>query len=94
MIACALRSSDFLAPADRELNENRAEVRGALIALLTETVTDKKHQDILRRGFGPDTKFDKPILNFDNPNLARLIKFGIQNVVWENTSCSHGQWVG
>jgi hypothetical protein len=72
------------------LNEHRAKVCGALIALLTETVTDTMHQDIVCRVFGPDTKFDKQILNFGNPNLARLIKFGIQNVVWENTACSHG----
>ncbi len=62
----------------------------SLIVLLTQTVTDTKHQDILRRVFGPDTKFYKPMLNFDNPNLARLVKFGIQNVVWGNTACSHG----
>ncbi len=55
------------------------------------TVTDSKHQDseVLRWGFGPDTKFDKPILNFDNPNLACLVKYGIQNVVWETSACSH-----
>jgi hypothetical protein len=72
------------------LNEHRVKLRGALIVLLSETVTNTKHQEILRRVFGPDTKFDKPILDFDNPNLARLIKFGIQNVVWETTACSHG----
>ena len=56
-----------------------------------ETVSDSKHQEVLRRVFGPDTKFDKPILNFDNPNLARLVTFGIQNVVWETPACSQGQ---
>ena len=61
----------------------------AMVALLTETVTDTKMQEVLRRVFGPDTKFDKPILNFDNPNLARLVMFGIQNVVWETPACSH-----
>ncbi len=76
---------------DWGLNEHHAKVRGALIALLTETVTDKKHQEVLRRVFGPGTKFDKPILNFDNLNLAPLVKYGIQNVVWETAACSKGQ---
>jgi hypothetical protein len=58
-----------------------------LSALLTETVTDKKHQEVLRRVFGPATKFDKPILNFDHPNLARLVNYGIKNVVWETPAC-------
>jgi hypothetical protein len=71
------------------LNDHRTKVRAALIALLTETVTDKKLQEVLRLVFGPDTKVDKPILNFDNPNLARLVKYGIKNVVWETTECSH-----
>jgi hypothetical protein len=77
-------------PADRGLNDHRSKVRGALIPLLTEIVTDKKHQEVLRRVFGPDTKFDKPILNFDNPNLARLITFGMKNVVWKTHACTHG----
>ena len=64
-----------MAPVDRGLNEHRAKVRGALIPLLTETVTDMKHQEVLRRVLGPGTKFDKPILNFDNPNLAPLVKY-------------------
>ncbi len=79
-----------MAPADRGLNGHHTKVRDALIALLTETVTDSKLQEVLHRVFGPDTKFDKPILNFDNPNLARLITFGIPNVVWETHACSHG----
>jgi hypothetical protein len=82
------RCSDSFAPADRGLNDHRTKVRNALICLLTETVTDGKHQEVLRRVFGPDTKFDKPILSFDNPNLARLVKFGIKNVVWETAACS------
>ena len=73
------------------MNDHRGKVRAALIPLLTETVTDKKHQGVSRRVFGPDTKYDKPILNFDNPNLARLVKYGIQNVVWETPACSKGQ---
>ena len=85
----ALRCSDSLTPADRGLNDHRTKVRDALICLLTETVTDSKHQEVLRRVLGPDTKFDKPILNFDNPNLARLVKFGIKNVVWETAACNH-----
>ena len=89
-IAYALRCSDSLATADRGLNNHSTKVRDALIPLLTETVTDSKHQEVLRRVFGPDTKFDKPILNFDNPNLACLVKYGIQNVVWETSACSHG----
>jgi hypothetical protein len=89
-IAYALRCSDSLATADRGLNDHRTKVRDALIPLLTETVTDSKHQEVLRRVFGPDTKFDKPILNFDNLNLASLVKYGIQNVVWETSACSHG----
>ena len=78
-----------MTPADRGLNEHRTKVRNALIELLTETVTDTKLQEVLRRVFGPATKFDKPIFNFDNPNLARLVKFGIKNVVWETPACSH-----
>jgi hypothetical protein len=86
-------AADCLAHADRGLNEHRAKVREALIYLLMETVSDSKHQEVLRRVFGPDTKFDTPILNFkfDNPNLARLVTFGIQNVVWETPACSQGQ---
>jgi hypothetical protein len=84
-------ATDYLAPADRGLNEHRAKIREALIYLLTETVSDSKHQEVVRRVFGPDTKFDKPILNFDNPNLARLVTYGIQNVVWETPACSQGQ---
>ena len=71
------------------MNEHRAKVRAALISLLTETVTNTKMQEVLRRVFGPDTKFDKPILNFDNPNLSPLVKYGIKNVVWETPACSH-----
>ena len=56
-----------------------------------ETVSDIKQQEVLRRVFGPDTKFDKPSLNIDNPNPARLVTFGIQNVVWETPACSQGQ---
>ena len=78
-----------MTPADRGLNEHHTKVRTALIDLLTETVSDTKLQEVLRRVFGPATKFDKPILNFDNPNLARLVKFGIKNVVWEIPACSH-----
>ena len=87
-IDCALSCSDSLAPADRGLNEHRNRVRAALIALLTEPVTDKKHQEVLRRVFGPATTFDKPILNFDNPNLGRLMNYGIKNVVWETPACA------
>ncbi len=80
-----------MAPADRGLNDSdhSTKVRDALISLLTETVTDSKHQEVLRRVFGPDTKFDKPILSFDNPNLARLVTFVMKNVVWETSACSH-----
>ncbi len=46
--------------------------------------------DVVCWVFGPDTKFDKPIPNFDNPNLALLITFGIPNVVWETHACNHG----
>jgi hypothetical protein len=59
-----------LAPADRGCTEHHTKVRDALISLLTDTVSDSKHPEVLRRVFGPDTKFDKPILNFDNSNLA------------------------
>ena len=78
-----------MTPADRGLNEHQTKVRTALIDLLTETVTDTKLQEVLRRVFGPATKFDKPILNFDNPNLACLVKFGIKNVMWETRVCTH-----
>jgi hypothetical protein len=80
-----------LASADRGLNEHRNRVRAALIALLTETVTDKKEQEVLRRVFGPATTFDKPILNFENPNLARLVNYGIKNVVWETPACGKSE---
>ncbi len=56
-----------------------------------KTFTDKKNQEVLRRIFCPDTKFDQPILNFENPNLAGLVKYGIQNVVWETPVCVKGQ---
>jgi hypothetical protein len=77
-----------LAPADRELNDHRTKVRDALMCLLTETVTDGKHKEILRRVLGPDITFDKPILNFEQPELAGLRQFGIPNVVWETPACS------
>jgi len=85
-----LPCSDFFAPADRGLNDHRNCVRVALIALLTEKIddTNEKHRDILRRVFGPDIKFDKPLLNFDLPELARLRQFGIPNVVWETPACA------
>ncbi len=89
-IAYALCCSDSLATTDRGLNKHHTKVQNALISLLTETVTDSKHQEVLHRVFCPDTKFDKPILNFGNPNLVSLIKYGIQNVVWETSASSHG----
>ena len=60
-----------------------------MIALLTEPVTEKKHQEVLRRVLGPQaaTKFDKAILSFENPNLSRLVKYGIKNVIWETAAC-------
>jgi hypothetical protein len=78
-----------LAHADRGLNDHRTKVRDALTCLLTETVTDDKHKEILRRVLGSDTTFDKPILSFDKPNMAQMVKFGVQNVVWENAACKH-----
>jgi hypothetical protein len=78
-----------LAPADRGLNDHRTKVRDALTCLLTETVTNDKHKEILRRVLGSDTAFDKPILSFDKPNMAPLVKYGVQNVVWENAACKH-----
>ena len=59
------------------------------MCLLTETVTDGKHMEILRRVLGPDITFDAPVLNFDKPDMARLVKFGIKNVVWETAACKH-----
>ena len=50
-----------MAHADRGLNDHRTKVRDALTCLLTETVTDDKHKEILRRVLGSDTTFDKPI---------------------------------
>jgi hypothetical protein len=71
------------------LNDHRTKVRDALMCLLTETVTDGKHMEILRRVLGPDITFDAPVLNFDKPDMARLVKFGIKNVVWETAACKH-----
>ncbi len=69
-IDCALPCSNCSATTDQGLNEHHNKVQAALIALLMEPVTDKKHQEVLCRVFCPATKFDKPILNFDNPNLG------------------------
>ena len=68
-------------------------VRFALSSLLSPTgaITEKLPQEVLRRVFGPDTVFDKPILNFANPGLARLVKYGLQSVVWETPECTKGQ---
>ncbi len=82
-IAC----SDSFATADRGLNDHRTKVRFALIALFTEKVVNDKHKDVLRWVFGPDNTFDKPLLNFKQPELARLRQFGIPNVVWETPQC-------
>ncbi len=72
-------------PADRVLNDQHKEVSAALTSLLSLAGkgTDKVHQEVLCRVFGPDTSFDKPFLNFANPCLARLIKFDIKSVVLE-----------
>ena len=51
----------------------------------------RQHQEVLRRVFGPATNFDKPILDFANPSLARLVKFGIKSVVWETPECAKGR---
>ena len=59
------------------------------MCLLTETVTDGKHKDILRRVLGPDIKFDTPVLSFDKPGMARLVKYGVKSVVWETAACKH-----
>ena len=48
-------------------------------------------QEVLRRVFGPATAFDMPILNFAMPGLARLVKYGLQSVVWETPECGKGQ---
>ena len=53
------------------------------MCLLTETVTDGKHKEILRRVLGPDITFNTPVLSFVKTNLARLVKFGVKSVVWE-----------
>ena len=54
------------------------------MCLLTETVTDGKHKEILRR-----VTFDTPVLSFDKPNMARLVKYGVKSVVWETAACKH-----
>ena len=69
------------------MNDHSNKVRAALIALLTEPVTNKKQQEVLRRVLGPATKFDKAILSFENPNLSRLVNYGIKNVIWETAAC-------
>ena len=68
-------------------------VRYALSSLLSPTgaITEKLPQEVLRRVFGPATAFDKPILNFAKPGLARLVKYGLQSVVWETPECGKGQ---
>ena len=68
-------------------------VRYALSSLLSPTgaITEKLPQEVLRRVFGPATAFDKPILNFAMPGLARLVKYGLQSVVWETPECGKGQ---
>ena len=76
-IACPNSS----AATDRGLNDHCNKVRRALTDLFTEKVDDDKHKEILRRVLGPDITFDKPILNFGQPELARLRQFGIPNVV-------------
>jgi hypothetical protein len=73
------------------LNAHCAKVSSALLPLLKETVTEKKHQEVLPLVFSLDTKFDKPCLNFIHPNLALLVKFGIHHVVVETPACSQGQ---
>jgi hypothetical protein len=90
-IAYAWPCSDSLAPAARALTDHHTRVRKALIRLLMDPVTDNLHQEVLRRVFGPDTKFDRPILDFRLPNLARLLKTGIKSVVWETHECAIGQ---
>ena len=59
------------------------------MCLLTETVTDGKHKEILRRVLGPDVAFDTLVLSFDKPNMARLVKYGVKSVVWETATCKH-----
>ena len=71
------------------LNDHRTKVRDALMCLLTETVTDGKHKEILRRVLGPDVAFDTLVLSFDKPNMARLVKYGVKSVVWETAACKH-----
>ncbi len=74
------------------MNDHRVEVRKALVDLLSQAgkVTEKLHQEVLRRVFCPNTSFDKPLLDFANSGLARLVKFGIKSVVWETPDCSNG----
>ena len=60
------------------MNDHHTKVRDALMCLLTETVTDGKHKEILRRVLGPDVAFDTLVLSFDNPNMARLVKYGVK----------------
>ena len=68
-------------------------VSAALSFLLSPTgaVSDKLPQEVLRRIFGPATALDKPILIIANPCNARLVKYGLQSVVWETPECTKGQ---
>ena len=59
------------------------------MCLLTETVTNGKHREILRRVLGPAITFDNTVLSFDKPNMARLVKYGVESVVWETAACKH-----
>ena len=59
------------------------------MCLLTETVTDGKHKEILRRVLGPDVAFNTLVLSFDKPNMARLVKYSVKSVVWETAACKH-----
>ncbi len=81
-----------MSPADRGLNDPSNQVREALSFLLSPAgkITEKVHQEVLRLVFCPATDFDGPILDFANPGLARLVKFG-QSVVWETPECAKGQ---
>ncbi len=58
-----------------------------MIALFTEKVYNDKPKKVLRQVFRPDISLDKPLLNFEQPELACLRQFGIQNVVWETPPC-------
>ena len=71
------------------MNDHCTKVRDALMCLLTETVTDGKHKEILRRVLGPDILFDTLVLSFDKPNMARLVRYGVKSVVWETAACKH-----